>query len=73
MQFAIVFTSVLSLLTIAVSAAPIPDTNEALHLLSREMAAPLVGMSEVAREPSAKPETETENEEARACRMYSCI
>ncbi|KAJ7302718.1 hypothetical protein DFH08DRAFT_988765 [Mycena albidolilacea] len=69
-KFAIAF--IVSLLAIVVSAAPVPQSGEAL--LPREIEhAPFVGISEVARQPEPEPESETETEEARACRMYACI
>ncbi|KAJ7862870.1 hypothetical protein B0H13DRAFT_2354430 [Mycena leptocephala] len=68
MQCKIVLALIVSFLTFAVSAAPVPDSSKGLHILDREIEhAPFVGMTEVAREPEPEPENETE--EARACRI----
>ncbi|KAJ7108326.1 hypothetical protein C8R44DRAFT_885074 [Mycena epipterygia] len=73
MQCKILAAIAVSFLTFAVSAAPIPDASKGVHILDREIEhAPLVGMSDVAREAAPEPETE-ESPEARACRLYSCI
>ncbi|KAJ6453754.1 hypothetical protein C8R45DRAFT_1112310 [Mycena sanguinolenta] len=68
MQCRILLAFVVSLLTVAVTAAPVPESTD---VLKRIEDAPFVGISDVARAP--EPEAETETEEARACRLYSCI
>ncbi|KAJ7271281.1 hypothetical protein B0H12DRAFT_1228938 [Mycena haematopus] len=75
MQFRII-TLVVSLLAIAVSAAPVPESGKTLDILNREIEhAPLVRTSEVTLEPEPESGSESESatEEIRACRMYTCI
>ncbi|KAF8202635.1 hypothetical protein K438DRAFT_2015238 [Mycena galopus ATCC 62051] len=72
MQCRLALAFIVSLLTIAVSAAPVADPNRHL-ILPREIDAPFVGMSEVAREPEPAPEAATETEETRGCALYTCI
>ncbi|KAJ6462290.1 hypothetical protein C8R47DRAFT_1327252 [Mycena vitilis] len=71
MQFKLLVALAVSLLTFAVSAAPIPASGDGLDIVNREIDAPFVGISETARVAKTEPENETE--EARACRMYACI
>ncbi|KAJ6572793.1 hypothetical protein DFH09DRAFT_1362342 [Mycena vulgaris] len=71
MQCKIFAAFVLSFMTLAASAAPVPvpDLSKGLHLLDREIEhAAFVGMSEVARAPEPEPEAE-----ARGCKMYTCF
>ncbi|KAJ7443207.1 hypothetical protein B0H11DRAFT_2251039 [Mycena galericulata] len=72
MQCRVLVAFIVSVVTLAVSAAPLPNSSNSVHVLPREInPAPLVGMSDVARE--AEPEADEESPEARACRLYSCI
>ncbi|KAK7014380.1 hypothetical protein R3P38DRAFT_1450246 [Favolaschia claudopus] len=76
MQCRFLLAFAVSLFTLTVSAAPIPNN---LPQPKRELSEPLpfVGMSDVARavepEPEVASEPQRETEEARGCRMYACI
>ncbi|KAF7324522.1 hypothetical protein MKEN_00492900 [Mycena kentingensis (nom. inval.)] len=79
MQFSIVSALIVSFLALAASAAPLPEPAPAPVRLMQDRTvvepAPLVGIDNVARDPEPQPQPLPiiESEEARGCRMYSCI
>ncbi|KAJ7784827.1 hypothetical protein DFH07DRAFT_1054397 [Mycena maculata] len=67
MQYKILRAFVVSVVGLVVTAAPVPNSSNGIHILDRDRDisnAPLVGMSDVAREVVP---------EARACRLYACL
>ncbi|KAJ7615448.1 hypothetical protein FB45DRAFT_243938 [Roridomyces roridus] len=73
MQCKIFAALVLSFLSLAVSAAPVPVLADA-HLLVRDIEpVALVGMDDVARSVDDEAGAEQTQPEPRACRMIACL
>ncbi|KAJ7155330.1 hypothetical protein C8R46DRAFT_1356528 [Mycena filopes] len=71
MRCSVLLAFVVSAFLACALGAPVPASSHDLNIIGREIEhAPFVGMDEVAREPEPEPDA---TEEARGCKMYSCI
>ncbi|KAJ7054293.1 hypothetical protein C8F01DRAFT_1260032 [Mycena amicta] len=80
MQYSFISALLISICALVASAAPVPVPEPAVLPVAREIEhAPFVGIHDVARAiaPALQPKDESavegETEEARSCRLYSCI